>query len=82
MQKKKEKNRMQQFPFQEKAQLHVEFIKTPRNLGCVYINKNHEMGVGVTDKMMTTIQYLTTLKQDWELAKNAKIQGVFFNLKY
>lgn len=55
MQKKKEKNRMQQIPFQEKTQLHVEFIKTPRNLGCVYINKNHEMGVGVTDKMMTTI---------------------------
>lgn len=55
MQKKKEENRMQQFPFQEKTQLHVEFIKTPRNLGCVYINKNHEMGVGVTDKMMTTI---------------------------
>lgn len=27
MQKKKEKNRMQQFPFQEKTQLHVEFIK-------------------------------------------------------
>lgn len=46
---------MQQFPFQDKTQLHVEFIKTPRNLGCVYINKNHEMGVGVTDKLMTTI---------------------------
>lgn len=44
---KQEKNRMQQFPFQEKTQLNVEFIKTPRNLGCVYINKNHEMGVGL-----------------------------------
>lgn len=39
---------MQQFPFQEKTQLNVEFIKTPRNLGCVYINKNHEMGVGLS----------------------------------
>lgn len=39
MQKKKEKNRMQQFPFQDKTQLHVEFIKTPRNLGCVYIKQ-------------------------------------------
>lgn len=41
---------MQQFPFQEKSQLNVEFIKTSRNLGCDYINKNHEMGGGVTVK--------------------------------
>lgn len=39
---------MQQFPFQEKTQLNADFIKTPRNLGSVYINKNHEMGVGLS----------------------------------
>lgn len=45
---------MQQFPFQEKTQLNVEFIKTPRNLGCVYIKKTTEWGWGYR-KMMTTV---------------------------
>lgn len=68
MQKKKEKNRMQQFPFQEKTQLHVEFIKTPRNLGCVYINKNHEMGVGVNNNIV-----LNNIKAGLGIGKNAKL---------